>query len=172
MGRSEEDVGTVEKPPVGRLGQKSPLLAQSRSHAGSRIGGEDAEYRDLNAGRLDKVHGLPEDIFSVVFMAEDKGTLNDDPVVVEDLDILLHPIRSDPRFVRGVQVLLGDGFKTDEEIDATGFCGEVDQLTISCEGDGSKTSPFYLKRDQSPKDFLRIMGIAADIIIHEEDRSG
>ncbi len=171
MGRPEEDVGTVIKPPVGRLGQKSPLLAQSCSHAGSRVGGEDAEDRNLNAGRLNKIHRLPEDVFSVVFVAEDKGPLDDDAVIVEDLDILFHPVRPDPRFVRGVEILLGDGFKPDEKIDAAGFCGELDQLKISCESDRSKTSPFYLQRDEGPKDFLRIKGIAADIVIHEKDRS-
>ena len=171
MGRTEEDMGTVVKPPVGGLGQKPLLIAQFGSQAGSRVGSEDTEDRNLDAGRLDKIHCLPEDIFSIVVMAEDKGALNDDPVVVEDLDILLHPIRSNPRFVRGVQILLGDRFKADEELDAAGFCGEVEQLAILCERDRSKTPPLYFERNEGLKDFLRILGIAADIVINEEDRS-
>ena len=128
-------MGTVIKAPVGRLGQEPPFLAQFCSQAGRRVGSEDTEDRNLDAGRLDKIHGFPEDIFSVVFVAEDEGALNNDSVVVEDFDILLHPVRANPGFVRGVQILLGDGFKADEKVDATRFCREVDQLKILCECD-------------------------------------
>ena len=162
---------TVIKSPIGGLGQETSFLAEFSPHSSGRVGSEDTEYRNLDAGCLDKFHCLPEDIFSIVFMAEDKRALNNDAVVVEDLDILRHPIRSDPRFVRGVQIFLGDRFKADEELDAARFYGEVHQLTIPCERNRSKTSPLYLERDEGSKDFLRIMGIAADIVINEEDRS-
>jgi len=164
-------MGTVIKSPIGGLGQEPSLLAEFSSQSSGRVGSEDAEYRNLDARCLDKIHCPPEDIFSVVFMAEDKCAFNNDAVVVEDLDILLHPIRPDPRFVRGVQIFLEDRFKADEELDAARFCGEVEQFTVPCERNRSKTSPFYLERGEGSKNFLRITGIASDIVVNEEDRS-